>query len=351
PRPSHGPLPASRRARGPQRYRGLRSRADRSLRRAPRGNRQPDENRRGEAQLPRGNDREARYRREGRSGHLCRRRLHGSFGAALLYRALKRRREAETRQQDDDHPQLAHLRGPADRSPAAVARARTRSGERREKAGSLDRAGEPSQFFVAERRRSDEALVKVAAPVPDQRELISRLNPFDDNLEAELAGEADQGPDHDPVAVAFDDMGDKTAIDLDRVERKSRQVIEARIARPQIVDRDPKSCVAQRRQPRRDAFAVGEERALGDLERHSGGVYCRGLDLLEQPMFVTRPADVRREKVDRYLEALERSLPDCRAAQRLALDEARKTFGKLCRMCPLEKTFGVPSDAGTRQRF
>src|SRR6185312_4120450 len=61
--------------------------------------------------------------------------------------------------------------------------------------------------------------------------------------------------------------------------------------------------------------------------------------------------DVRREKVDRYLEALERSLPDCRAAQRLALDEARKPFGKLCRMCPLEKTFGVPSDAGTRQRF
>ena len=78
PRPAHGPVPPPGRARGPAGDRRVRRRDDRPLRRAARRDREPAEDRRGEAQLPRGDGRQARPRRARRGRHLRRRRLQGS---------------------------------------------------------------------------------------------------------------------------------------------------------------------------------------------------------------------------------------------------------------------------------
>ena len=97
---------------------------------------------------------------------------------------------------------------------------------------------EARQLGLVERAGAEEALVEVAAPVGEQGQLRGGLDAFDDDLQLELAGQADHRPDDDPVARAADDVGDQPAVDLERVERQAGQIGEAGIAGAEIVDRD-----------------------------------------------------------------------------------------------------------------
>ena len=74
-RPQDGSLPPSRRPRRPTGDRCLRRRDDRPLRPASRRDRQPDEDRRDQAAVQAGLDRQARHRREGRGRDLRRKRI------------------------------------------------------------------------------------------------------------------------------------------------------------------------------------------------------------------------------------------------------------------------------------
>src|SRR6476646_6374681 len=94
----------------------------------------------------------------------------------------------------------------------------------RETLGGLDFRGdhEAGQFFLGQRSRAEEALVEVAAPFREKRELARALDALDHDLQVEFAGEADHRLDHDPVAASPDEVGDQPAVDLDRVERQGR---------------------------------------------------------------------------------------------------------------------------------
>ena len=65
---------------------------------------------------------------------------------------------------------------------------------------------EARQLFMRQRAGTEEALVKVAAPVGEQRELAGALHALDDHLKPELASKLDHRLDDDPVARAADDV-------------------------------------------------------------------------------------------------------------------------------------------------
>ena len=78
-RPPDGPLPPPGRARGPPGDRRLRRRDDRPLRSAPRRDRKPAEDRRGQVALPAGEHRQARPRPARRGGDVRRRPASPTF--------------------------------------------------------------------------------------------------------------------------------------------------------------------------------------------------------------------------------------------------------------------------------
>ena len=69
------------------------------------------------------------------------------------------------------------------------------------------------------------------------------------NTEADLAGEPDHRLDDDAVTLSADDVGDETAVDLQHVERKRRQIGKTGVTSAKIVDSDGETFAAQARKP------------------------------------------------------------------------------------------------------
>ena len=116
------------------------------------------------------------------------------------------------------------MRSASERSTRRVARATAdtkASTETFRRLRHLRGGDEAGQFLLRQRAGAEEALVEVAAPVGEQRQLAGALHALDDDLEVELAGQADHRLDDDPVALAADDVGDQPAVDLDHVERQA----------------------------------------------------------------------------------------------------------------------------------
>src|SRR5689334_1525566 len=193
---------------------------------------------------------------------------------------------------------------------------------------------ETPEFVFGQGPRAEEPLIKITAPVGEQGQLGGALYALDDDLELEFSSETDHRFHDNPVSLAPHDIGDQAAIDLDHVERQGGQVGEARIAGPEIVDRNGDPRFAQPGKPGSNLLLVDEQRALGDLRGYAGWVDTRIGDLFEQPVVVTFTANILGQQVDRQLESLERTFPYRRGSKRLALDEPRQSLGKAGGGCP-----------------
>src|SRR3546814_12033411 len=81
----------------------------------------------------------------------------------------------------------------------------------------------------------------MAAPQPaDQREIVVRLDPLGGRLHVERARKPDDRRDDRRVhAVLVGRPQDEALVDLDLVERRLLQIAERRIARSEIVERQP----------------------------------------------------------------------------------------------------------------
>src|SRR5205809_3056712 len=118
------------------------------------------------------------------------------------------------------------------------------------------------------RRRNREviALDLVAAVRGEQLELLLRFHAFGYDLEFEAVREADDRErDHRVLRIGCD-VANEGVVDLERVDRKTLQVREARIARAEIVHRDLHPRVLQPAQRARSALRIAHQQRLGELE-------------------------------------------------------------------------------------
>ena len=97
--------------------------------------------------------------------------------------------------------------------------------------------------------------------------LLGRLDPLDDHRQVERAGERDDRVQERRVGGLAAEVVDERLRDLEDVDREVAQVAERRVARPEVVEREPHAQVAQGVQLLDRAFGVAHRAALGDLER------------------------------------------------------------------------------------
>src|SRR3546814_7835950 len=88
-------------------------------------------------------------------------------------------------------------------------------------------------------------------------------------------------------------------VDLERIERQRLEIREARIARPEIVDRDPQAGAAQRREQCGRRAEIVDQPRFGDLHRQPLARETTGIDAVEKQIGKARPRDVGRGQVHR----------------------------------------------------
>ncbi len=116
------------------------------------------------------------------------------------------------------------------------------------------------------------ALQRMHAGGPQEQVLLGGLDALGGHLHAEAAAEADHRV-HDGGGVGRPfDRAHEARIDLELVEREAAQILQARIAGAEIVERQPH---AQRLEPEHRELGrvhVAEQRAFGDLEFEPGRI-------------------------------------------------------------------------------
>ena len=75
----------------------------------------------------------------------------------------------------------------------------------------------------------------------------------------------DRERDHGVLGVGGD-VANEGVVDLERIDRKTLQVCEARVARPEIVHRDPHTRAFQPAKRARSALRIAHQQGLGELE-------------------------------------------------------------------------------------
>src|SRR6266581_719395 len=118
------------------------------------------------------------------------------------------------------------------------------------------------------RRRNREviALDLVAAVRGEQLELLLRFHALGHDFQFEAVREADDREcDHGVLGVGGD-VANEGVVDLERIDRKTLQVCEARVARPEIVHRDPHTRALQPAKSARSALRIAHQQRLGELE-------------------------------------------------------------------------------------
>src|SRR5690348_6716218 len=86
---------------------------------------------------------------------------------------------------------------------------------------------EAAQLLMRQGLGTEEALVPVAAPFPDESQLLGAFHSLDHDLEAELLRQADEGAGDDPIAFVPRNSGDQAAVDLDHVEGERGEIAKA----------------------------------------------------------------------------------------------------------------------------
>ena len=90
------------------------------------------------------------------------------------------------------------------------------------------------------------------------------------------------------------------AVDLELVERERAEVGQRRVARPEVVDRDPHAERAQLGQVADGGAHVEEQRAFGDLEAEVGRVGAGGLEHGRHPAGEIGPHQLAGRQVHRH---------------------------------------------------
>ena len=103
-----------------------------------------------------------------------------------------------------------------------------------------------------------------ACSEPLQRRLV--LDALGDDLQAEAVGKRDRRLDDDGVGPLALHPHHEPAVDLEHVDREPPEMGERGVTDSEVVDRDPHAESIEPLQDDRRAGAVGEDRALGDLE-------------------------------------------------------------------------------------
>src|SRR6266705_761295 len=116
------------------------------------------------------------------------------------------------------------------------------------------------------RNREVIALDLVAAVRGEQLELLLRFHALGHDLEFEAVREADDRERDHRVLRVGGDVANEGVVDLERVDRETLQVREARVARAEIVHRDLHARVFQSPQRARSALRIAHQQRLGELE-------------------------------------------------------------------------------------
>ncbi len=106
------------------------------------------------------------------------------------------------------------------------------------------------------------------------------------------------------------------------------EIGEARIARSEIVHRNPDAGFAKAIEAIRHSLLIDEQGAFGDFAVTRSRIDAGGTDLVEQPALVAGAGNVGRQDVDRDAKTLQRPFPSGGRAQSLALDEPRQPLGE-----------------------
>src|SRR5215831_1898173 len=117
-----------------------------------------------------------------------------------------------------------------------------------------------------ERPRSVKSLAVVAAELAEQRVLLRGLDAFGDHPEREAARERYARGDDRRVVGAHADVAHERAVHLECPHGKALEVVESRVPRAEIVDREADAERPQRLQRRLGARIPADHDALGDLE-------------------------------------------------------------------------------------
>src|SRR5438093_10898968 len=118
------------------------------------------------------------------------------------------------------------------------------------------------------RRRDREviALDLVAAVRGEQLELLLRFHALGHDLQFEAVREADDRERDHGVLRVGGDVANEGVFELGRIDRETLQVREARVARPEIVHRDPHTRAFQPAKSARSALRIAHQQGLGELE-------------------------------------------------------------------------------------
>src|SRR5690606_16447929 len=159
--------------------------------------------------------------------------------------------------------------------------------------------GELDEPVRAQRCAEEIALHGLAARAADERELGLRLDAFGDDVEAELARDADdslvQAPT--PLVVA---AGKQRAVDLQLAERETREVRKVRVSRAEVVDGQLHPHPADLLEGLDDRRLLSDRGRLGDLEHETAGRPCEPLEHFADPADEPGFLELERRDVDRH---------------------------------------------------
>src|SRR4029079_16422694 len=160
----------------------------------------------------------------------------------------------------------------------------------------------------------------VARAFAQERLLLGRLDAFGDDRQAQGLTHRDDRLGNRAIFRVARDLADEGAVDLQRVDREALQMRERRVARAEIVDREPDTERLDRAQNLHGALGVVHDHAFRDLDleqrRIHSGLAQNAVDLAREP-FVVQLAhrQVHRHLYGRQSSLLPRDVLSARRAQ------------------------------------
>src|SRR6185369_441002 len=135
------------------------------------------------------------------------------------------------------------------------------------------------------------------------------LDAFGKHPQAERVPERNDRLRDRRVAPTDRRLDDERPVDLQAVDRKSREVAQARVAGAEIVDRDLYPEALEALQYRNRFLPILDEHALGQLELERAGLDSGGLQRLRDRLGKALAAELARRNVYRHAQLAARALP------------------------------------------
>ncbi|MCY1409390.1 hypothetical protein D9M71_247390 [compost metagenome] len=137
------------------------------------------------------------------------------------------------------------------------------------------------------------ALAEVAVQGLEYRQVTFGLDALGDGLDAQVAGQAEDGLHYLQAFRALVELGHEGAVDLQHIQVEAVQVAEGGIAGTEVVDADAHAQVVELLEHRGGSLGIGHGHAFGDLQAHAlrtdAGFCNDAADLLHQVMLGELP--------------------------------------------------------------